>query len=250
ASMSGQPQKGVVPGDQTTGQPATDPSAAIVSQIEGQDQTSAASKTSPLESGWVTVGNTAMQRQNGSASTAADGSCPAGSNCSNTQSLSNASSTASPEGNPMPQMVAERRKDISDKQKKEKKDPHELASYDPYKNQGFNLTQQSRQPVNSMVERPIRVECYQDRIVFPKQPGIRTTQTVMLNQQSDKVNEQLLRQVALCVKAWGVAGRNMYWTPWIRVQTAADAGQSTTLLQNFFTPQGIAVRPDAAGELR
>lgn len=239
---------GTVPGEQTSGRPTSDPAARIVSQIEGRTELPATQHNTPaLESGWETVGNTAIQRQTGHTSGAPEGTCPVGSACSNAPSTS---VIGSDEGGAMPQMTFEKRKDLANKQNKEKKNPHELDTYDPYKNLGFNLTQKNRQPVNSMIERPIRVECYRDRIVFPKQSGIRNEQTVMLNQDRDKINEQLLRQVALCVKTWGVAGRNMYWTPWIRAQSATDAGQSTIILQEFFTPQGIAVRPDGQVPVR
>lgn len=84
----------------------------------------------------------------------------------------------------------------------------------------INLREEFRKPSQMAIERPITVECRADRIVFPAQPGLPGGREVLLS--GTEADREILATILFCVKSWRVAGRNMYWSPWIKATAAPD----------------------------
>ncbi len=89
-------------------------------------------------------------------------------------------------------------------------------------------------------ERAVSVVCSSKGFLFPKQPGLR--KEVLVKYDAEDRDAQLLDAVALCVKGWGLAGRNMYWAPYVKA--SGDKGFETRLndLQAFCKAQGLTLK--------
>lgn len=89
-------------------------------------------------------------------------------------------------------------------------------------------------------ERAVSVVCTSKGFLFPKQPGLR--KEVLVKYDAEDRDAQLLDAVALCVKGWGLAGRNMYWAPYVKA--SGDKGFETRLndLQAFCKAQGLTLK--------
>lgn len=89
-------------------------------------------------------------------------------------------------------------------------------------------------------ERAVSVVCASKGFLFPKQPGLR--KEVLVKYDAEDRDAQLLDAITLCVKGWGLAGRNMYWAPYVKA--SSDKGFETRLndLQAFCKAQGLTLK--------
>ncbi|MBQ5789929.1 MAG: hypothetical protein IIW01_06540 [Thermoguttaceae bacterium] len=113
----------------------------------------------------------------------------------------------------------------------------------------IRISDELRRPSQQGLERGVRVLCSADKIVFPKQPGLRAETTVSLASDASlaAVERELSDAIVLCVKSWGVAGRNMYWAPFLKVEVAANGEERFRELSEFCRTQGLSVvRADRA----
>ena len=109
--------------------------------------------------------------------------------------------------------------------------------------EAFRLSQEK--PVNSGIERGILVRCTSKAIVFPKQAGVRATTTVRADSQV--IEQELLDAVSFCIKSWGLAGRNAYWAPFIKVEISKGGEKQFAQLSEFCKSQGLSItliKPD------
>ncbi|MDO5552303.1 MAG: hypothetical protein Q4G68_00950 [Planctomycetia bacterium] len=208
----------VVSSQSTENATLSDPRDQLVARVQDNTAPAPANASSPNmpKNRWETVGNTTYAPQSHSAGT--------------------------PDGAAVPtdSQVAVQAANVSTPQKKKEKADSQKVSYDHDDGDAIHIAETLTRPVNSLVERPIRVVCMTDRIVFPKQPGLRQEQTVLLKENAEK---EVLDTIALCVKSWGVAGRNMYWTPWLSVSVPDEKAKPQFMaLKSFIEPQGVAVR--------
>ena len=113
----------------------------------------------------------------------------------------------------------------------------------------IRISDELRRPSQQGLERGIRVLCSADALVFPKQPGLRAETTVSLAADAPlaAVERELTDAIVLCVKSWGVAGRNMYWAPFLKVEVASNGEKRFRELSEFCRTQGLTVvRADRA----
>ncbi|MGN0930865.1 MAG: hypothetical protein ACI4NP_04025 [Thermoguttaceae bacterium] len=89
-------------------------------------------------------------------------------------------------------------------------------------------------------ERAVSVVCASKGFLFPKQPGLR--KEVLVKYDAEDRDAQLLDAITLCVKGWGLAGRNMYWAPYVKA--SSDKGFEARLndLQAFCKAQGLTLK--------
>lgn len=95
-------------------------------------------------------------------------------------------------------------------------------------------------------ERGILVRCTKDRYVFPKQPGLRATGEVAYQTEGKTPGDrdaELSDVIALCVKSWGLAGRNMFWAPYLKVEVEPGGEEGMKDLQEFCQTQGLTLVP-------
>lgn len=107
----------------------------------------------------------------------------------------------------------------------------------------IRISDELRRPSQQGLERGIRVLCSADRLVFPKQPGLRSSTTVALAADAPlaSVERELSDAIVFCVKSWGVAGRNMYWAPFLKVEVASNGEERFRELSEFCRAQGLTV---------
>ena len=107
----------------------------------------------------------------------------------------------------------------------------------------IRISDELRRPSQQGLERGIRVLCSADQIVFPKQPGLRAATTVSLAADASlaAVERELSDAIVFCVKSWGVAGRNMYWAPFLKVEVASNGEERFRELSEFCRTQGLTV---------
>lgn len=107
----------------------------------------------------------------------------------------------------------------------------------------LRISDELRRPSQQGLERGISVRCSAAALVFPKQPGLRFETTVPLAADATPagVERELSDAIVLCVKSWGVAGRNMYWSPFLKVEVASDGEERFRELSEFCRTQGLAI---------
>ncbi len=124
--------------------------------------------------------------------------------------------------------------------------PKKTASDRPSARENPNairISDELRRPSQQGLERGIVVRCAADGLVFPKQPGLRFETSVSFAADAPlaAVEREISDVVVLCVKSWGVAGRNMYWAPFLKVEVAADGEERFRELSEFCRTQGLTV---------
>lgn len=93
-------------------------------------------------------------------------------------------------------------------------------------------------------ERGILVRCEPDAFVFPKQPGLRAVGRVAAHAEGStraSRDAELADVVTLCVKSWGVAGRNMYWAPYVKAEVSPGGEATLAALREFCDAQGLTL---------
>ncbi|MBR5627127.1 MAG: hypothetical protein IKW74_05845, partial [Thermoguttaceae bacterium] len=118
----------------------------------------------------------------------------------------------------------------------------EQKNVNPLPENAILLSQELRKPASAASERPVSVRIYADRVVFPAQPGLKNEQTIPMTDDFSGAFDQMVDAVAACVRGWGVAGRNMYWMPWIKATVEENAEPQFEQFYRFFVDQGISVR--------
>jgi len=90
-------------------------------------------------------------------------------------------------------------------------------------------------------ERGILTRCSGAGYVFPKQPGLRYEIVVSRDgkKSRDEHNAELLDAVAVCIKSWGLAGRDSYWAPFLKAEVEADGEDAFRELSEFCQVQGL-----------
>ena len=81
--------------------------------------------------------------------------------------------------------------------------------------------------------------CKEDAVVFPTQAGVRGARQIPLRNDGDR--QGILKEVVAIVHGWHAAGRNMYWSPWIRIQTAPGGEETAARLETLMRSQRVRV---------
>lgn len=103
----------------------------------------------------------------------------------------------------------------------------------------INLAEEFKKPTQTAIERPITVICEEGNVIFPAQAGIRNARQVPLRSDSDQ--QEILKSIVAIVRGWHAAGRNMYWSPWIRIQTAPEGEETAARLETLMRSQRVRV---------
>ena len=103
----------------------------------------------------------------------------------------------------------------------------------------INLAEEFKKPTQTAIERPITVICEEGNVIFPAQAGIRNARQVPLRSDSDQ--QEILKSIVAIVRGWHAAGRNMYWSPWIRIQTAPEGEETAVRLETLMRSQRVRV---------
>ena len=91
------------------------------------------------------------------------------------------------------------------------------------------------------VTRPIRVECYADRLVVVSESGPAGNKVIALGPRTAVVDRPVHLGRLGAHGSWGMAGRGMYWRPLLQVHVAPDAEQRFTELSALLQGSGLTV---------
>jgi hypothetical protein len=90
--------------------------------------------------------------------------------------------------------------------------------------------------------RPIRIDCYPDRLVLVPDDPRMPAKMVPFGDSSERSIDKLMAAVWEDMDSWGIAGRNMYWRPILSVNVAPGAEQRFEELTILLRGSGLNVR--------
>jgi hypothetical protein len=91
------------------------------------------------------------------------------------------------------------------------------------------------------ITRPIRVECYANRLVVISDRGPANNRVVPLGKSTESSIDTFISATWGQMESWGMAGRGMYWRPVLQVSVAPDAQQRFAELARLLEGSGLAV---------
>ena len=121
------------------------------------------------------------------------------------------------------------------------KEPRVKAERDK---RAINLAEEMKKPSQTSIERPINVVCAAGEVRFPAQAGMRDPKSFDFRSEDD--SRKILAAVVACVRGWHAAGKNMYWSPWIRISVAPGGEETAARLVRLMRSQ--QVRAEVVGK--
>ncbi len=91
------------------------------------------------------------------------------------------------------------------------------------------------------VARPIRIECYRDRLVVVSDRGPAYNKQIVLGPRTASSVDSFISAIWEQMDGWGIAGRGMYWRPVLEVEVASDAQQRFSELTAQLRGSGLTV---------
>jgi hypothetical protein len=115
------------------------------------------------------------------------------------------------------------------------------SSHSLAKNRGRNWALPSSSAASLPIQRPIRIECYNDRLVLLPDSRDQQAQVIPLAERTDEAVDQLISSVRTYTKSWGMAGRSMYWKPQLVLEVKPNAESRAGDLQLLLADSGLDV---------
>jgi hypothetical protein len=116
------------------------------------------------------------------------------------------------------------------------------ASRSLAQNRGTNWALPSKNTSSVPIQRPIRIECWNDRLVLLPDTRDQQPQVIPLSERTDEAVDQLVDAVRAYTKTWGMAGRGMYWKPQLVLQVDGNAQARAADLQVLLADSGWDVK--------
>ena len=141
------------------------------------------------------------------------------------------------EWEPTSDLPPEKPKDKEEhKDKERRKDVKSLAEK---RGQDWGLRDAAHGSVG--VTRPIRVECYADRLVVISDRGPTHNKVIAIGARTETSVDPLISAAWEHIEGWGMAGRGMYWRPVLQVSVAPDAEPQFQELAALLEGSGLSV---------
>lgn len=107
---------------------------------------------------------------------------------------------------------------------------------------GRNWALQNNATVSVPITRPIRVECWNDRLVLMPDGSDQQPQVIPLADHTEEAVDQLVAAVRVHTQAWGLAGHSMYWKPQLVLDVKPTAESRAGDLQVLLADSGLDVK--------
>jgi hypothetical protein len=91
------------------------------------------------------------------------------------------------------------------------------------------------------VTRPIRIECYADRLVIVSERSPAANRVIPLGPRTGSSIDTFISGIWEHMETWGIAGRGMFWRPVLQVYVAPDAEQRFVDLAALLEGSGLTV---------
>jgi hypothetical protein len=116
------------------------------------------------------------------------------------------------------------------------------ASHSMSRNRGKNWALPATRTASIPVQRPIRVECWSDRLVLVPDTRDQQPQIIPLGARTEDAVDPLVNAVRNYTTSWGIAGRGMYWRPQLVLNVNPNADSRAADLQTLLTDSGWDVK--------
>ena len=128
-----------------------------------------------------------------------------------------------------------------DKRKDPEKDEPSSRAKSLAANRGRNWGLPDAARGSAAITRPIRVDCFPDQLVILPEPGAGRSQAIPLGARTEDSIDSFISAVWEHLKAWGIAGRGMYWRPVLKVGVAPGAEGRYLELKALLQDSGLQV---------
>lgn len=122
------------------------------------------------------------------------------------------------------------------------RDPHKKIEMSPAEKRGRDWALRNAGRGAVPVTRPIRIECYADRLVIASEPGTPVAAPIPLDGRTVQSLDRLISALWDHMEGWGIAGKGMYWRPVLRIRVAPDAEQRFNELSYLLEGSGMTVQ--------
>ncbi len=119
------------------------------------------------------------------------------------------------------------------------RDPQSLRPMAEKKGQDWALPNANQRA--TPITRPIRLECHADRFLLPSPSGVAAGRTVQLDASTAESVDDLVAAVWDVIDGWGIAGRDMYWSPVLQARVAPDAEARYRDLEVLLNRSGLTL---------
>ena len=119
------------------------------------------------------------------------------------------------------------------------RDPRSLRPMAEKKGRDWALPNANQRATPIM--RPIRLECHADRLLLPSPAGVAAGRTVQLGASTAESVDDLVAAVWDVIDGWGIAGRDMYWSPVLEVRVAPGAEHRYRDLEVLLNRSGLTL---------
>jgi hypothetical protein len=116
------------------------------------------------------------------------------------------------------------------------------SSHSMSRSRGKNWALPNNHTSSVPVQRPIRVECWSDRLVLVPDTRDLQPQVIPLGVRTEDSVEPLVGAVRTYTKSWGIAGRSMYWKPQLVLNVNPNAESRAADLQTLLADSGWDVK--------
>ncbi|MCC7083692.1 MAG: hypothetical protein IT427_01650 [Pirellulales bacterium] len=120
--------------------------------------------------------------------------------------------------------------------------PRTTASSSLADARGRNWALPSDSSVSVPIRRPIRIECWPDRIVVMSDSRDRLPQVIPLTERTEESVDQLVGAIRDHTSRWGIAGHGMYWKPQLMLQVNPNGEARANDLQILLANSGLDVK--------
>jgi len=110
------------------------------------------------------------------------------------------------------------------------------------KSRGKNWAVSTSQKSSIPIDRPIRVECWNDRLVLVPDSRDLRQQVIPLGARTQDAIEPLVGAIRAYTSSWGTAGRGMYWKPQLLLNVNPNAESRASDLQALLADSGWDVK--------
>lgn len=94
---------------------------------------------------------------------------------------------------------------------------------------------------------PIRIDCFQDRLVLVPEKGLGQPHVVALGDRTEDAIDELISAVWEYMDRWGTAGAGMYWRPVLSMHVAPEADSRYADLEALLDGSGLEVKRNNEG---
>ena len=92
------------------------------------------------------------------------------------------------------------------------------------------------------ITRPIRVDCYPDRLVILPEPGAAAVPPIAMEGRTTQSVDRLISAIWDHMEGWGIAGKGMYWRPILKMRVAPGAEGRFAELSSLLEGSGLTVQ--------